>query len=75
MTRRNLDSASGKKWKSKMKTRGVGREGNPSSTPPPQPVFVTTHWSVVLVAGSSDTPRARDALAKLCESYWYPLCD
>jgi len=36
-------------------------------------VFVTTHWSVVLAAGRNDTPRARDALAKLCESYWYPL--
>jgi RNA polymerase sigma-70 factor (ECF subfamily) len=34
---------------------------------------VTTHWSVVLTAGRSDTTRARDALAKLCQSYWYPL--
>jgi len=44
-----------------------------SSTPPRQAVFVTTHWSVVLAAGRNDTPRARDALAKLCETYWYPL--
>jgi RNA polymerase sigma factor (sigma-70 family) len=36
-------------------------------------VFVTTHWSVVLTAGRTDTTSARDALAKLCQSYWYPL--
>jgi RNA polymerase sigma factor (sigma-70 family) len=35
--------------------------------------FVTTHWSVVLSAGRSDTPRARHALERLCETYWYPL--
>lgn len=38
-----------------------------------QPVFVTTHWSVVLAAGRSDTTRSRDALARLCQTYWYPL--
>jgi len=37
------------------------------------PVFVTTQWSVVLTAGGSDTTRAREALAKLCGTYWYPL--
>jgi RNA polymerase sigma-70 factor (ECF subfamily) len=36
-------------------------------------VFVTTHWSVVLAAGRSDTTRAQAALARLCETYWYPL--
>ena len=40
---------------------------------PRRPAFVTTHWSVVLTAGRSDTPRARDALARLCQTYWYPL--
>lgn len=40
---------------------------------PRSPVFVTTHWSVVLTAGSSDTTRAHQALAKLCQTYWYPL--
>jgi len=35
--------------------------------------FATTHWSVVVAAGRSDTPRARDALSRLCHSYWYPL--
>jgi RNA polymerase sigma-70 factor (ECF subfamily) len=34
---------------------------------------VTTHWSVVLLAGRNDTERARVALAKLCRTYWYPL--
>src|SRR2546428_8374629 len=35
--------------------------------------FVTTHWSVVLSAGHSDTPRAAQALQRLCQAYWYPL--
>ena len=39
----------------------------------PQPLFVTTHWSVVLAAGHGDTTRAADALARLCQTYWYPL--
>ena len=39
----------------------------------PRSVFVTTHWSVVLTAGQSDTLRARDALARLCQTYWHPL--
>src|SRR5512136_496277 len=36
-------------------------------------VFVTTHWSVVLRAGVSDTTRARAALDQLCRHYWQPL--
>ncbi len=42
-------------------------------TPGPKGVFVTTHWSVVLAAGRSDSTRAASALATLCENYWYPL--
>lgn len=38
-----------------------------------QRVFATTHWSVVLTAGRSDTTRSQDALTKLCQTYWYPL--
>lgn len=38
-----------------------------------QSAFVTTHWSVVLTAGRSNTPRAREALERLCRTYWYPL--
>lgn len=36
--------------------------------------FATTRWSLVLAAGA-DTPSAsaHEALAALCESYWYPL--
>ena len=41
--------------------------------PPQRAVFVTTHWSVVVRAGRSDTTRARDALGKLCQTYWPPL--
>lgn len=37
------------------------------------PVFATTHWSVVVAAGGTDTPRAREALTKLCQAYWYPI--
>jgi len=35
--------------------------------------FLTTHWSVVLTAGSSDTTRSQGALEKLCRAYWFPL--
>lgn len=51
-------------------TPGTTGHGQPS---PRSPVFVTTHWSVVLTAGRTDTPRAREALARLCQTYWYPL--
>ena len=35
--------------------------------------FATTHWSVVLAAGDSASPGSRDALEKLCQTYWFPL--
>jgi RNA polymerase sigma-70 factor (ECF subfamily) len=35
--------------------------------------FETTRWSLVVAAGSGDSPAARAALATLCETYWYPL--
>lgn len=35
--------------------------------------FHTTHWSVVLSAGQVQSTRAQTALAKLCQTYWYPL--
>jgi RNA polymerase sigma-70 factor (ECF subfamily) len=38
-----------------------------------QPVFVTTHWSVVLAVGGAPTTRAQQALSHLCQLYWYPL--
>jgi RNA polymerase sigma-70 factor (ECF subfamily) len=35
--------------------------------------FRTTHWSVVLAAGNSNSPESRLALDRLCQTYWYPL--
>ncbi|HEV3260198.1 MAG TPA: sigma-70 family RNA polymerase sigma factor [Gemmataceae bacterium] len=35
--------------------------------------FVTTHWSVVVAARENASPEARQALAELCRTYWYPL--
>jgi RNA polymerase sigma-70 factor (ECF subfamily) len=40
---------------------------------PSQPLFATTHWSVVLAAAQSETPEAALALERLCRTYWYPL--
>ena len=36
-------------------------------------LFTTTHWSVVLAAGQSDSPQAAQALETLCGTYWFPL--
>ncbi len=36
-------------------------------------VFNTTHWSVVLTAGTFDSPDAFGALSRLAQTYWYPL--
>ena len=35
--------------------------------------FMTTHWSVVLAAADRAQPGGEQALARLCEAYWYPL--
>lgn len=45
----------------------------PSSRPGERAGFAPTRWTVVLTAGQSDTTRAEEALARLCEAYWYPL--
>jgi RNA polymerase sigma-70 factor (ECF subfamily) len=37
------------------------------------PIFVTTHWSVVLSARQKDSPQSAAALEALCRTYWYPL--
>jgi DNA-directed RNA polymerase specialized sigma24 family protein len=40
----------------------------------PQPQrFQTTRWSMVLSARGGDSTEAREALATLCATYWYPL--
>src|SRR4051812_43730349 len=47
-----------------------------SPTPPGWPSpwkFPTTHWSRVVAAGKPDALQAREALAALCEAYWFPL--
>jgi RNA polymerase sigma factor (sigma-70 family) len=40
---------------------------------PPQGVFATTHWSVVLAAGQVCSVQSTEALEQLCRTYWYPL--
>ena len=35
--------------------------------------FHTTHWTVVLAAGTGQGGGAAEALASLCSTYWYPL--
>jgi len=45
----------------------------PTAEARPGAVFATTHWTVVLEAGHSETPGALEALEQLCRVYWYPL--
>ncbi|MCI0541448.1 MAG: sigma-70 family RNA polymerase sigma factor [Verrucomicrobiales bacterium] len=40
---------------------------------PPQPLFRTTRWSVVLTAQDKSSPDSAAALETLCRAYWYPL--
>ena len=35
--------------------------------------FATTQWSLVVSAGDSQSPQARDAMESLARVYWYPL--
>src|SRR4051812_29147892 len=35
--------------------------------------FQTTHWTVVLAASTGDGTKTGEALASLCETYWYLL--
>jgi RNA polymerase sigma-70 factor (ECF subfamily) len=46
---------------------------HPGSTPILKQRFATTNWSMVLAAGEADSSRSRQALAALCEAYWYPV--
>ncbi|PWU20464.1 MAG: RNA polymerase subunit sigma-24 [Verrucomicrobia bacterium] len=62
-------------------TAGIGYNPAMSSTSQsdagqlrPDQAFHTTHWSVVLAARDPQgTTVGRDALARLCSAYWYPL--
>jgi RNA polymerase sigma factor (sigma-70 family) len=40
---------------------------------PKSPIFVTTHWSVILRAGGDNAAAADAALEQLCGTYWFPL--
>jgi RNA polymerase sigma-70 factor (ECF subfamily) len=44
---------------------------------PQEPVgpseFASTRWSIVLAAAGGSSPDSREALERLCRSYWYPL--
>jgi len=44
-----------------------------SESAKPREYFATTQWTIVLNAGRSDSTGARNALAELCQTYWYPL--
>src|SRR5271165_6446796 len=35
--------------------------------------FRTTRWDIVLLSAQSEAPGYREALAELCNLYWYPL--
>jgi RNA polymerase sigma factor (sigma-70 family) len=35
--------------------------------------FSTTHWSVVLAAGAPGSGDSREAMERLCRTYWFPL--
>src|ERR1043166_9448284 len=46
--------------------------GERAQTAPPAH-FQTTHWSVVLAVGQSDSTRHAEALEYLCRAYWYSV--
>jgi RNA polymerase sigma-70 factor (ECF subfamily) len=47
--------------------------GTSSAQPARGDYFVTTRWTVVLSAGHKSSPQSDQALAELCQTYWYPL--
>jgi len=51
----------------------TGRETAVASGAEGQPIFATTHWSVVLAAANEQSREAAAALEQLCRTYWYPL--
>jgi len=50
-----------------------GKTGEENGSEPRE--FVTTRWSVILSAANSgiEEQKARDALAELCRTYWWPI--
>jgi RNA polymerase sigma-70 factor (ECF subfamily) len=51
----------------------LGSVDNDSMPGPAARLFVTTHWSLVMAAGNTESPEANEALETLCRIYWYPL--
>jgi RNA polymerase sigma factor (sigma-70 family) len=51
----------------------IGPESDKTPRATAARVFATTHWSVVLLAAGNGSADAERALARLCETYWYPL--
>ena len=51
----------------------TGRQTKEAPGAVAQPLFATTHWSVVLATANQDSPQAAAALEQLCCTYWYPL--
>src|SRR5690349_18724274 len=45
----------------------------PSTQPSRAEWFASTHWSVVLAAREGDGDAAREAMERLCRTYWPPL--
>ena len=45
----------------------------PASEWPARGHFPTTRWSRVVAAKDLAAPEAREALATLCDAYWYPI--
>lgn len=48
-------------------------ERDPPAQTNPTAQFATTHWSLVFAAGHGGSAEARQAMAGLCQIYWYPL--
>jgi RNA polymerase sigma-70 factor (ECF subfamily) len=51
----------------------MGQETTEAPGAMAQPLFATTHWSVVLATANEDSPQATAALEQLCRTYWHPL--
>ncbi len=51
----------------------MAESNSPISTPFKEGRFATTHWTVILAAGSPDSSRYHQALETLCQTYWFPL--
>lgn len=47
----------------------ISRATHPASSG----AFPRTHWSIVVAAGQATDTKSREALSRLCETYWTPL--